>query len=133
MIILARCDMVLGIQWLVSLGPIIWNFKVLIMEFTVVRQSFLLQGLITHFLWKESDLVGSKGESSKGLFLHLLNNVEESVREFLGLKVKELLGSFGDVFAELKGLPPNRSHDHSITLKSDAQPVCVRPYRYLYF
>jgi hypothetical protein len=36
-------------------------------------------------------------------------------------------------FAELIGLPPNCSHDHSITLKSDAQPVCMRPYRYPYF
>jgi hypothetical protein len=55
------------------------------------------------------------------------------MREPLGLEVEELLGSFGDVFAEPKGLPPNCSHDHSITLKSDAQPVCVRPYRYPYF
>jgi hypothetical protein len=35
MIILAGCDNVLGIQWLVTLGPIICNFKVLTMEFTI--------------------------------------------------------------------------------------------------
>jgi hypothetical protein len=68
MIILAGCDMMLGIQWLVTLGPIIWNFKVLTMEFTMARQSFLLQGLIAHFLWEESDLVGSKGRVLKGCF-----------------------------------------------------------------
>ena len=112
--------MVLGIQWLVTLGPILWNLKVLTMEFTVTSQSFLLQGPIAPFLWEECDLVGSKGVSSKGLFLHLLDNVEEFVREPLALEVEELLRSFGDVFAEPKGLPPNRSHDHSITLKYDA-------------
>jgi hypothetical protein len=133
MIILAGCDMVLGIQWLVTVGPMIWNFKVLTMEFTIANQSYLLQGLIAPFLWEESDLMGSKGESSKGLFLHLLDNVEDYVSEPLGLEVEELLGSFEDVFAEPKGLPPNHSHDHSITLKSDAQPVCTRPYRYPYF
>jgi hypothetical protein len=133
MIILAGCDMVLGIQWLLTLGPIIWNFKVLTMEFTMANQSYMLQGLIAPFLWEESDLMGSKEENSKGLFLHLLDNVEDSVSEPLGLEVEELLGSFEDVFAEPKGLPPNRSHDHSITLKSDAQPMCVRPYRYPYF
>ena len=77
--------------------------------------------------------MGLKGKGTKGLFLCLLDNVEESMREPLGLEVEELLGSFEDVFAEPKGLPPNRSHDHSITLKSDAQPVCMRPYRYPYF
>jgi hypothetical protein len=65
--------------------------------------------------------------------LHLLDNVEDYVSEPLGLEVEELLGSFEDVFAEPKGLPPNRSHDHSITLKSDAQPICMRPYMYPYF
>ena len=77
--------------------------------------------------------MGSKGESSKVLFLHLLDNVEDFVSEPLGLEVEELLGSFEDVFVEPKGLPPNRSHDNSITLKSDDQPVYMRPYRYPYF
>ena len=133
MILLVGCGMVLWIQWLVSLGSIIWNFKVLIMEFTIANQTFILQSLIASYLREESDLVGSKGESTKDLFLHLLDDVEESVREPLGLEVEGLLETFEDVFVEPKGLSPNRSHDHSITLKSDAQPVHVRPHRYPYF
>jgi len=43
------------------------------------------------------------------------------------------LGEFAYTFAEPTGLPPCRLHDHGIVLKSDAQPMCVRPYRYPYF
>jgi len=42
----------------------------------------------------------------------------------------ELLADFGDVFAEPKGLPPQRARDHAIVLKPDAAPVVVRLYRY---
>jgi hypothetical protein len=65
-----------------NLDPIIWNFKVLTMEFTVASQSFLLQGLIAPFLWEESDLWwDQKGRVLKGCFcIYLLDNVEESVR-----------------------------------------------------
>jgi len=45
-IILAGCDMVLGIQWLITLGSIVWNFKNLTMEFTLANETFQLQGLV---------------------------------------------------------------------------------------
>jgi hypothetical protein len=41
-----------------------------------------------------------------------------------------LLDSFGSVFAEPTGLPPQHAHDHHITLKAGVLPVAVRPYRY---
>lgn len=41
-----------------------------------------------------------------------------------------LLGSFDDVFAEPKGMPPACTCDHHIVLKPDAAPVAVRPYQY---
>jgi hypothetical protein len=42
----------------------------------------------------------------------------------------ELLAGFTNIFAEPRGLPPQRTHDHNIVLKPGAQPVVVRPYRY---
>jgi hypothetical protein len=132
-ILLVGCDMVFGIQWLVSLGSIIWNFKALTMKFTIANKIVLLQGLVASYLWEETELSFSKGKSPKGLLLQLLDNVEDSVMEPLKVEVEGLLDSFVDIFAEPKGLPPNRTHDHAITLESDAQPVRVRPYRYPYF
>jgi hypothetical protein len=40
---------------------------------------------------------------------------------------------FADIFQEPQGLPPHRAHDHSVPLQEGAQPVSVRPYRYLYY
>lgn len=37
-----------------------------------------------------------------------------------------------DLFKEPTELPPCRTQDHIIVLKSKAQPVNLRPYRYLY-
>ena len=43
-----------------------------------------------------------------------------------------LLDTYADVFEEPTGLPPERSHDHSISLKLGSQPVNLRPYRFPY-
>ena len=41
---LGSCDMVLGIQWLETLGKIKWDFKSLRMEFEVHRKKHVLRG-----------------------------------------------------------------------------------------
>lgn len=42
LIVLLGCDMTVGIQWLVTLGFIIWNFRDLTMEFTIAKKTVLL-------------------------------------------------------------------------------------------
>lgn len=36
--------MVLSIQWLIQLGPILWDFKLLRMEFSYNQRKIVLQG-----------------------------------------------------------------------------------------
>ncbi|XP_059449450.1 uncharacterized protein LOC132180588 [Corylus avellana] len=132
-IMLAGCDMVLGIQWLVTLGSITWNFKDLTMEFTLGQRAILLQGLVAPQLWEEAQLDSSIQKNSKGLLLQLPDSVEDTETVPKGSELEGLLAEFSDIFAEPKGLPPHRSQDHAIVLKSEAKPVCVRPYRYPYF
>jgi hypothetical protein len=68
-IVLAGCDMVLGVQWLVSLGSILWNFKYLTMEFSIANNSFRLQGLATPKLLLEATNAEGTREGNKGIFL----------------------------------------------------------------
>ena len=42
---LRGCDLVLGVQWLQTLGPITWDFTALTMQFMFLNQWFTLQGL----------------------------------------------------------------------------------------
>uniref|UniRef100_A0A3Q7HMD7 Uncharacterized protein n=1 Tax=Solanum lycopersicum TaxID=4081 RepID=A0A3Q7HMD7_SOLLC len=49
------------------------------------------------------------------------------------LDLQKLLEEFGALFEELKGLPPNRSHDHSIRLKKESDSPNIRPYRYPHY
>lgn len=39
------CNIVLGIQWLITLGDIMWNFKKLKMEFSVLGHKVSLRGM----------------------------------------------------------------------------------------
>lgn len=48
-------------------------------------------------------------------------------------EVETLLQEFSQVFETPTALPPLRGHEHSITLKEGAQPICQRPYRYSFY
>ena len=43
---LMGCDLVLGVEWLKELGPIVWDFKNLTMQFTFKNQLVTLHGLL---------------------------------------------------------------------------------------
>lgn len=102
---LGSYDIVLGTQWLSSLGPILWDFGKLTMSFWHDDHQVIWRGIP----------VGSCALIQSGSNDMLLD---------------QLLEEFATVFQEPKGLPPQRSRDHKIELKPGAQPVAVRPYRY---
>lgn len=51
LISLGGCDMVLGVQWLTTLGPICWDFKALMMEFMLNGNQFVLKGILKRLRW----------------------------------------------------------------------------------
>lgn len=131
---LGIADVILGVQWLDTLGEIRVNWK--------------LQRMLIQLGDKKLTLLGDKSLHSAEVSLKALQRGWEKygegmLIEFAGVQteasVKErvvpeksarVLDNYMEVFQEPSGLPPSRGKEHAITLESGAQPVSVRPFRY---
>ena len=144
---LGNCDMVLGVQWLETLGEIKWDFKELRMEFQVQGKKHVLRGSTSQVELKaiSSKQMGKLLNCSAECSLIQINcmhlekngnsqcfansvNVEQQVE--VPKEVQLLLNRYDHLFQEPKQLPPHRNHDHQIPLKEGVSAVNVRPYRH---
>jgi hypothetical protein len=98
-------DMVLGLQWLESLGPILWDFG---------RRTMTL-------IWEGRDVYWSALDS--GILQPVLHGTSIDM-------MKDLLQQFETVFMEPQGLPPPHNRCHQIRLQAGTESMDVRPYRY---
>lgn len=105
-------DMVLGMSFLRTLGPILWDFDDLCMAFMRAGHRVLWRG------------IGSTRHDVQPT--RRLNAVRHDGPALLD----RLLQDFDDLFAAPQGLPPARACDHRIHLHPQTAPVAVRPYRY---
>lgn len=98
--------MVLGVQWLKTLGPILWDFE---------------RGRMT--CWRDDHRVTWQGIPSSTRTQSALSLTSTDL-------MMALLQEFDNVFTPPTGLPPQRRHNHRIHLLPGTAPVAVRPYRY---
>ena len=105
-------DVVLGIKWLSTLGPILWDFASLTMSFNVEGKPIKWKGQFLAPTLRIATLTGPPP---------LKGNIDS------------LLDEFPDLFETPTGLPPARECDHRIQLETGSGPVVVRPYRYPHF
>lgn len=140
------CSMVLGIQWLITLGDIMWNFRQLKIEFSFKRQRVSLRGAQPHaakliqsgqmdkLLAKPAELcmisVGMLMEVGQEDDASLCSMEGEPAGDSQKQELAQMLDKYADLFETPKDLPPSRGHDHKITLKEGSSPVNIRPYRY---
>lgn len=137
-------DIVLGMQWLQTLGPCIHDHKELTMEFSWAGSVVKLAGLKDvaahqlsfsqlHTMVREGDVRDCYRVCAA--MAEAVGNSETpyQISETLPVEGQQLLADFQDVFAEPKQLPPHRSMDHRIFLQPGSLPINVRPYRYPYF
>jgi len=97
---LGGCDVVLSIDWLLTLGPVIWDFSKLTLEYTLAGHHILLQGLFpTGFSMEDGPqfLNGSLSES-KEFLLHITSQGLISNSSSPPTPIKDLLTQFQSIF-----------------------------------
>jgi hypothetical protein len=125
-------DIVLGADWVRTLGPILMDFKVLTMKFDQEGQKYKFQGITIG----SPEVISShrmenllkKDHSSVIAQLHAIQATETpSVSHDL----QNILSKHQMVFSTPQGLPPSYSvHDHSIPLVPGSLPPNIHPYRH---
>nr|GFA68787.1 hypothetical protein [Tanacetum cinerariifolium] len=109
----AAYPIVLGVQWLKTLGPIEFDFNKLTMGFHIAGSHHKLQGL------KASELSALKSHElmciCDALLLQIVSVLPQVQPELSpSPAIQKVLTDFCKVFQELSGLPPPRLHDHSV-------------------
>jgi hypothetical protein len=104
-------NFILGVDFLWTLGPILWDFDTLMMTFSCQGHRVRWEGL---------------GGAAPAPQLQLATGDDEAEHPLL----TQLLLQHDDLFAEPQGMPPVREYDHHIHLPPGTDPVAVRPYRY---
>ncbi|XP_077236504.1 uncharacterized protein LOC143878006 [Tasmannia lanceolata] len=131
-------DVVLGTQWLRTLGPIIWDFSRMQMKFKVNDKEVTLQGLSNpeDRVVDDSKFIRTSKKNGQGVLLQLFAvGVSQSLPNPLpnDHNLQQLMEKVIEAFEEPNGLPPPHLHDHKIPLLPGSGPVIVKPYQYPHY
>jgi hypothetical protein len=128
-------DVVLGIQWLQSLGMVDFNFQELFMKFSLEGKKIELRGIIG----KPSKVIRSNGMTKlltrghQGVIAQLLSLDVQTHKPYIPQDLQGIIDKHSKVFKDIfKVLPPTRNHYHEIHLIPGSVPPNIRPYRYPY-
>ncbi|XP_058769067.1 uncharacterized protein LOC131642924 [Vicia villosa] len=140
-------DVVLGMAWLRTLGPINADFSVPSITFSHNNTTITLKGdpqihpAISSF-HQFCQLIHTDSIAS----LHLMTFEEiqpstaptpksalDTLPTSLPLEVRSIIEHHKEIFQAPQGLPPPRPHDHHIPLFPNTPPVNVKPYRYPHY
>ncbi|KFK32727.1 hypothetical protein AALP_AA6G281200 [Arabis alpina] len=130
---LGGADVIMGIQWLGTLGEMKVNWKLQRARFRVNGQKVTIQRdpelvcapITLKTLWKAIENQG------QGVIVEFgsLQAGQETKAELTG-QLRRILGEFPQVFEEPHGLPPSKGKEHGIVLAPCTIPISVRPFRY---
>jgi hypothetical protein len=128
-------NVVLGVQWLQSLGTMTLNFQDLFMRFSSEDKEIELRGI----QGKPSKVRSSNSmtkllkKGHHGVIAQLCSlDVQTSISS-APVDLQIVINNHFKVFEEMpKGLPLARDHNHAIHLQPGSLPPNIRPYKYPY-
>ncbi|KAH9292048.1 hypothetical protein KI387_042763 [Taxus chinensis] len=130
---LSGCDVVLGAQWLCTLGPMLWDFLELRMQITNSGQKHtlkeLLSGSVRIISSHRMEKLLNKGSHGVIAQLHSIQLHSTSTLTH-PTPFQAILNKHATIFLEPVGLPPSRPEDHRIPLCPRSLSPNIRPYRY---
>ncbi|KAJ4784848.1 polyprotein [Rhynchospora pubera] len=131
-------DMILGLDWLMGLGPMKVDWSKGKLEFKNNGKDVVLQvqpetseikviegGInVARELQRGSELIVAQ---------LMLVDVVNKTTSIIHSQLKPLIDEYAMLFEEPTELPPKRAIDHQIPLIPEAKPINLRPYRHSYF
>jgi hypothetical protein len=128
------CDIVLGVEWIRTLGSITMDYRELYMSFTQEAHTYTLRRLQAGspkiISSHRMEILLKKGHHGVIAELHAIQ-VTDQGSLIVPSSLQLILDKYPEVFEVPIDLPPSRGeHDHSIPLLLGSQPHNVRPYRY---
>ncbi|TYK09696.1 Ty3/gypsy retrotransposon protein [Cucumis melo var. makuwa] len=139
---LGGVDVILGLQWLYSLGVTTVDRKNLSLTFSVDGKSVNIKGdpSLTKARISLKNMIKNWGDKDAG-FLIECRSIEvkavesnacclQSAEVLSSGPISSVINQFQDVFEWPEKLPPRREIEHHIHMKKGTNPINVRPYRY---
>ena len=125
-------EVVLGIQWLQSLGMVAFNFQEYFMEFSLVGKEFELRGITK----KSNKVISSHGmkkmlkKGHQGVIAQLCSLDVQTSKYSISGDLQKVIDKHSKEFEDIpKGLPPPLDHDHAIHWIPRSVPSNIKPYR----
>lgn len=137
-------DVILGMDWLESLGKVTADFVGKTLEFTLGDKAISLKGILQPPREIGLHSLSTLFPPTAGMdyFKILLLDPEQATTgpadgepfpADIPPGVLSVLEKFKPVFSLPNGMPPKRPIDHQVHLLPGTHPINVRPYRYPYF
>ena len=133
--VLPLCRVVIwywAMRWLKTLGPILWNFHTLTMQFRVDEVDVSLNGLKggAILMASKKQLAKMNHFTSKGLYSLVLadqpplqlgeRSSTQDLDPIAQWELQTLISQYASIFDTFTRLPPKHSHDHQISLLDDS-------------